>query len=73
MIKKVKNIVSWTYVTRELNAEEIVRTLYKKELEKTNQTEFRTEKVIKIKLGKLYIKWNRYDNFFNSWIDKKYI
>ena len=73
MIKKVKNIVSWTYVTRELNAEEIVRTFYEKELEETNQTEFRTEKVIKIKLGKLYIKWNRYDNFFNSWIDKKYI
>ena len=73
MIKKVKNIVSWTYVTRELNAEEIVRTFYEKELEKTNQTEFRTEKVIKIKLVKLYIKWNRYDNFFNSWIDKKYI
>ena len=73
MIKKVKNIVSWTYVTRELNAEEIVRTFYEKELEKTNQTKFRTEKVIKIKLGKLYIKWNRYDNFFNSWIDKKYI
>ena len=73
MIKKVKNIVSWTYVTRELNAEEIVRTFYEKELKKTNQTEFRTEKVIKIKLGKLYIKWNRYDNFFNSWIDKKYI
>ena len=72
-MKKVKNIVSWTYVTRELNAEEIVRTFYEKELEKTNQTEFRTEKVIKIKLGKLYIKWNRYDNFFNSWIDKKYI
>ena len=55
MIKKVKNIVSWTYVTRELNAEEIVRTFYEKELEKTNQTEFRTEKVIKIKLGKLYV------------------
>ena len=73
MIKKVKNIVPWTYVTRERKGEEIVRTVYEKELEKTNRTEFRTEKVIKIKLGKLYIKWNRYDNFFNSWIDKKYI
>ena len=73
MIKKVKNIVPWTYVTRERKGEEIVRTVYEKELEKTNQTEFRTEKVIKIKLGKLYIKWNRYDNFFNCWIDKKYI
>ena len=73
MIKKVKNIVPWTYVTRELKGEEIVRTFYEKELEKTNQTEFRTEKVIKIKLDKLYVKWKRYDNSFNSWIDKKYI
>ena len=56
MIKKVKNIVPWTYVTRERKGEEIVRTVYEKELEKTNQTEFRTEKVIKIKLGKLYVK-----------------
>ena len=41
------------------------------ELQKTNQTAFRVEKVIKRKGDKLYVKWKGYDNFFNSWIDKK--
>ena len=39
------------------NGEEIVGTFYEKELQKTNQKEFRTEKVIKRKGGKLYVKW----------------
>ena len=42
-------------------------------MEKKNQKEFRIEKVIKRKSGKLYVKWNRYNNSFNSWIDKKEI
>ena len=29
----------------------------KKELQKTNQKEFRTEKIIKRKRNKLYVKW----------------
>ena len=29
------------------------------------------EKVIKIKVDKLYVKWKVYDNLFNSWINKK--
>ena len=33
-IKKVKNTVPWRYVISDLNGEEIVRTLYKKELQK---------------------------------------
>ena len=56
VIKKVKNTVPWTYVVSDLNGEEIVGTLYKKELRKTNQKEFRVEKVIKRKGDKLYIK-----------------
>ena len=36
---------------------------------RTNQKEFRVEKVSKRKRNKLYIKWMRYDNSFNSWID----
>ena len=40
-------------------------------LQKTNQQEFRTEKVIKKKGNKLYVKWKGYDNSFNSWTDKK--
>ena len=38
-------------------------------MQKTNQEEFRIEKVIKKKESKLYVKWKRFDNSFNSWID----
>ena len=51
--------------------EEIVGTFYENKLQKTNQKEFRIEKVIKRKGDKLYIKWKRYNNSFNSRIDKK--
>ena len=71
VIKKVKNTVLWTYVINDLNGEEIIGTFYEKELQKTNQQEFRIDKVIKKKGDKLYIKWEGYDNSFISWIDKK--
>ena len=71
MIKKVKNIVSWEYVISDLNGEEIVGTFYKKELQETNQKEFRVEREIKRKGDKLYAKWKGYDNSFNGWINKK--
>ena len=47
MIKKVKNTVTWTYVIEGPNVEEIIGTLYKKELQKKkkkNQENFRVEK-----------------------------
>ena len=50
MIKKVKNTVLWTYVISDLNGEEFVLMFYKKQLQKTNQKEFRVEKVIKRKV-----------------------
>ena len=71
VIIKIKNAVPWTYVINDLNGEEITETFYEKELQKTNQQEFRIEKVIKRKGDKLYVKWKGYDNSFNSWIDKK--
>ena len=71
VIKKVKNTVPWTYVINDLNGEEIAGTFYEKELQKTNQEEFRIEKVIKRKGDKICGKWKGYDNSFNSWIDKK--
>ena len=40
-------------------------------MQKTDQKEFRLEKVLKKKGDKLYVKWKGYDNSFNSWIDKK--
>ena len=36
----------------------------------TNQ-KFRSEKVMKRKDYKLYVKWKGYENHLNSWIDKK--
>ena len=61
----------WTYVINDLKGEEIVGTFYQKELQKTNQKEFRVEKVIKRKGDKLCVKWKGHDSSFNSWIDKK--
>ena len=71
IIKKVKNTVLWTYIINDLNGGEITGSFYEKELQRTNQKEFRIEKVIKRKGDKLYVKWKGYDNSFNSWIDKK--
>ena len=71
VVKKIKNIVPWTYVISDLNGEEIVRSFYEKELQKTNQKDFRIEKIIKRKEYKLYVKWKGYNNSCYSWIDKK--
>ena len=43
----------------------------KKELQKTNQQEFKIEKVIGKRGDELYVKWKGYDSSFNSWIHKK--
>ena len=71
VISKIKNTISSTYVINDLNDEEITGSSYEKELQKTNQKEFRIEKILKRKGDKLYVKWKGYDNRFNSWIDKK--
>ena len=55
VIKKVKNTVTWTYIINDLNGEEIIGIFYEKEQQKTNQPEFRIEKVIKRKGDKLYV------------------
>ena len=68
---KKKNTVPWTYVVSDLNGEEIVGSFYEKELQKTNQKQFRIEKVIKKNGDKLNVKWEEHDNSFNSCIDKK--
>ena len=54
--KKIKNTAPWTYVISDLNGEEIIDTFYEKELQKTDQKEFRIEKVLKKKGDKLYVK-----------------
>ena len=71
VFSKIKNTVPWIYVINDLSGEEIIGKFYEKELQKTNQQEFRIEKIIKKKSGKLYVKWKGYDSSSNSWIDKK--
>ena len=70
VINKIKNTVPWTYAISDLNGEEITRSFYEKEFQKTNQNKFRTEKILKRKGDKLYVKWKGYNNSFNSWINK---
>ena len=71
VVSKIKNTVPWTYIINDLNGQKITEAFYEKELQKTNQKEFRKEKVIRRKGDKLYVKWKGYDNSFNCWIDKK--
>ena len=46
VISKIKNTVPSTYLINDLNDEEITGSFYEKELQETNQKEFRIEKVI---------------------------
>ena len=69
-LKKLK-ILCRGHVIEDLNGEEILEMLYERELQKTNQTEFRVEKVIKRKYDILHAKWKGYDHSFDHWIDKK--
>ena len=71
IVNEIKNTVPWTYATSDLNNNPITGTFYERELQKTNQNEFRIGKVLKRKGDKLYVKWKGYDNSFNSWINKK--
>ena len=71
VVNKIKNAVPWTYVINDLNGKKIAGSSYEKELQKTNQKEFRIEKILKRKGDELYVKWKGYSNSFNSWINKK--
>ena len=71
IVNKIKNTVALIYAISDLNNKPITGTFYEKELQKTNQKEFKIEKVLKRKGDKLYVKWKGYDNSFNSWINKK--
>ena len=53
VINKIIKTVPWTYVINDLNGEKIIGSFYEKELQKTNQKEFRIEKILKKKGDKL--------------------
>ena len=54
-----------------LMEKKLLQRFTKKNLQKANRKEFRIEKVLKRKGDKLYVKWKKNNNLFNSWIDKK--
>ena len=62
VINKINLTVSWTYAISDLNGEEITGSFYEKELQKTNQKEFRIENVVKKKGDKLCGKWKGYND-----------
>ena len=62
IVNKIKNIVPWTYTISDLNGKQIIGSFYGKELQKTNQKEFRIEKLLKRKSDQLHVKWKGYDN-----------
>ena len=71
-LKSLKNTAPQIHVIDDLNGEETVGIFCRKELQKRIQKEFRIEKVINIKGGKLYVKWEGYNNSFNSGIKKRH-
>ena len=54
-----------------LTEKKLLKLFTEKNKKKTNQKEFKIEKVIKRKGNKLYAKWKEYNNLLNRWIDKK--
>ena len=50
VVSKIKNTVPWTYVNNDLNGDKIIGIFYEKELQKTNQKEFRMKKCLKEKV-----------------------
>ena len=71
IVSKIKNTVPWTYVINDLNGEEITGTFYEKELQRTNQKEFRIEKALRKKGNNLYVKWKGYDIHLIAGLIKK--
>ena len=72
-VNNIKNTVPWIYVANDLNGEKITGSFYEKKLQKSNQKQFRIEKVLKRKGDKLYVNWKGYNNSFNTSISKKYL
>ena len=56
IVNKIENTVPWNYTISDLNGEKIIGSFYEKESQKTNQKEFRMEKVLKRKGDQLHVK-----------------
>ena len=73
IITEVKNTKPPTYEIEDLNGKAIQGTFYEQELQKSKQSSYRIEKVLKRRKTKsgqkeVYVKWRGYDSSFNSWV-----
>ena len=57
-----------TYKIRDLADEPIVGSFYEQQLQKTTQTTFHIEKVLRKSKGQALVKWKGYPDKFNSWV-----
>ena len=73
-MSKIQLTIPVTYKITDYNGEEFQGSFYEQELQKTSQSTFRIEKVLKKRQGdKSLVKWLGYPKSFNSWIDTKTI
>ena len=75
VIASVNNTMPASYALKDLQGEPIVGRFYEEELQKTNQSTYRIEKIIDKKVSKdgvelIRVKWRGYPNKFNQWINK---
>ena len=62
----------WTYVINDINCKKNFVMFQEKELQKTNQKQFRVEKIIKRNGDKLYVKFKGYDDLIAEYIKRQY-
>ena len=60
-----------TYKIKDLDDEEMKGTFYREKLQETDQTIYRTERVIRKTKDKALVKWKGYPDGFNSWVSLK--
>ena len=72
-ISKIVLTILITFKIIDLNREEIERSFYEQAFQKIMQDIFRIKKVLKKKGDKYFVKWFRYSDIFNSWVDNKAI
>ena len=73
VVNRIRMTKPVTYKIVDLLGEEIEGSFYEKELQKAKQQTFRIEKVVRRdnKKKKALVKWKRYSDKFNSWINFK--
>ena len=70
-VSKAQRTDPITYKVTDYKDEEVQGIFYEQELQKTSQEIFRIEKVVKKGKTKSLVKWMRYPESFNSWVDNK--